>query len=172
LEYIRSEEDGILKNCDWSYVVESEPLGTGGAIANAIWEQEILGDFLVTNSDTWFDGDLLPLINENYQSVGLIFEEKVGRYGLVNINSSNVITAFDEKSPIQVGGLVNLGFYNLNASSFNRIKKKKFSLEYELFPELINEGLLKGIQLKGRFIDIGIPESYFHMNQFARDNNL
>ena len=40
------------------YVYEDEPLGTGGAIANAVFKQKIKGKILVINGDTLFQFSL------------------------------------------------------------------------------------------------------------------
>src|SRR5476651_719763 len=43
-----------------SVLVEPEPLGTGGALLFAV--DELDEQFILTNGDTFFDTDLLPLI--------------------------------------------------------------------------------------------------------------
>ena len=46
------------------FIVESEPLGTGGSVLNAINELVIRESFLVINADTWL-GSGLKLINSS-----------------------------------------------------------------------------------------------------------
>jgi D-glycero-alpha-D-manno-heptose 1-phosphate guanylyltransferase len=39
---------------------------------------------------------------------------------------------------------------------------QSFSLERELFPSLVKSRMLKAVPLETDFIDIGVPEDYYH----------
>ena len=49
----------IYKDCEIRYVVEEEPLGTGGSVINGILQFKVSENILITNCDTWIEK--LPL---------------------------------------------------------------------------------------------------------------
>src|ERR1017187_6530825 len=53
IDFINGEQYGLLKNCAVQWIIEPTPMDTGGAIAYAIQQLNIRGNFLVTNADTW-----------------------------------------------------------------------------------------------------------------------
>lgn len=145
------------------YSVEDEPLGTGGAIKQAcdLVEEE---NVFVINGDTFFDVDLAELfqfhISKNaFLSVALKKMEKFDRYGTVELNHENKITGFREKKYLDEG-LINGGIYCLNKKIFPSSIPQKFSFETEILEKEIQSGKIFGLESKGYFIDIGIPEDY------------
>ncbi len=144
-------------------IVEDKPLGTGGAIINAL--KEVEGErILVLNGDTFFHGALTPLLTTYHKDrflMGLTLVEDVSRYGEVFLNESNQVEKMKEKQESSSSGLINLGMYLFNKevlSSFSTLEKS--SLETEILPKLIASGHVFGQALKGDFIDIGIPSDY------------
>ena len=73
----------------FTYSIEKEPLGTGGAIINAYSFLE--EDFLIINGDNIFLGNYIPAINYYYSSKikSLIFLRKVKNNGNVMFNRDN-----------------------------------------------------------------------------------
>ena len=57
-------------------------------------------------------------------------------------------------------GLINAGLYHLSASVFDDAPSGPFSLEQDIFPNLVAQGELSSVLLKTDFIDIGIPDDY------------
>jgi NDP-sugar pyrophosphorylase family protein len=144
-------------------IVEDKPLGTGGAIINAL--KEVEGErILVLNGDTFFHGAHTPLLTTYHKDrflMGLTLVEDVSRYGEVFLNESNQVEKMKEKQESSSSGLINLGMYLFNKevlSSFSTLEKS--SLETEILPKLIASGHVFGQALKGDFIDIGIPSDY------------
>lgn len=147
-------------NIELVYSVEDEPLGTGGAIKKAMDKVENNQVYII-NGDTFFDVDLKSLILEDNDCLMLCLKHMINfdRYGCVESNEKDFVTAFTEKG-YKESGNINGGIYLVRKSIFdNYIVSEKFSFEafmQENFKEL--EILVKIFE--NYFIDIGIPEDY------------
>ena len=86
--------------------------------------------------------------------------DDTSRFGTVQMNEQNEIIKFIEKGSSKGPGLINVGVYIVNTSIIQKISKKyPCSLEYDFFPKMVGRGIC-GYETKGKFIDIGTPESY------------
>ncbi len=152
------------KHTDIEYVVEASPLGTGGAIKNAM--QAVTGDYvIVTNGDSLITAD----IQKQYQaqldldadvSFALKPMKQFDRYGRITIGENHSITAFEEKQAVEEG-LINAGLYIFKRQSFDRLQfPEKFSIEKEYFESHLQSQHFIGIQTSGYFLDIGIPKDF------------
>ena len=156
------------KKFDIHTFVEKSPLGTGGAVKSTM-QAFNLDDAIVANGDTFLTGSLdqflLPLDDKKNElaRIATVLVNNRSRFGGLCINSSGQISAFLEKNETSAG-LINAGLYKLHKSSFNLVDSENFSLESDLFPKLVTSLSLYGQQISGSFIDIGIPEDYFHLN--------
>ena len=141
-------------------LTETVPLGTGGAILNALKVLNIKNDFLVANADTWLESGINQMANMEANALGAIHVSNTQRYGLLNFHDGKVIS-FIEKSASNGEGSVNSGLYNLTPEAFEGFELwSNFSLETDIFPRLAKNGRLKIVELKGSFIDIGVPKDY------------
>jgi D-glycero-alpha-D-manno-heptose 1-phosphate guanylyltransferase len=159
----------ILENCEVNYVVESAPLGTGGAISYVVNELNLTNDIFIANADTWVDSGFKILNSEKKDVIGIVRMEDTSRYGKVVIDDDNNIVGFEEKNENSSSGFINAGIYKLSSTLFTNWNGKAYSLERELFPTLIQDQRLCGIELNSNFIDIGIPEDYY---KFCNINKL
>ena len=152
-------------------VLEGEPLGSGGAIANASsgWDEP----FLVCNGDIVSDIDLGAFAGKHRArdaelSIALSEAEDPSRFGVVVLGEGDRVTRFVEKPPRDEAPsrLINAGLWlfepgvarMLDAHRFNRV-------EDELFPSLAAAG--RGIfahRHEGYWADIGNPEAYLQTN--------
>jgi D-glycero-alpha-D-manno-heptose 1-phosphate guanylyltransferase len=146
----------------FSYSEEDVPLGTGGALKNAL---DLLdsGPVIVLNGDSFLGVDLRKLIafhkSKNASAViCLAFMEDASRYGRVEIDREDRVLHFAEKSA-GPPGFINGGVYIFNKEILASIPAGKVSLETEVLPVLVGKGLY-GMQTKGFFRDIGIPADY------------
>jgi D-glycero-alpha-D-manno-heptose 1-phosphate guanylyltransferase len=146
-------------------VVESSPLGTGGAVLNAM-QEAALDEAWVVNGDTYIDAGLLPmtppldLAGGEQARMAVVRVQDRSRYGGVDIEDGRV-RAFVEKGR-QGPGLINAGLYRMHRQAFNGCAAgDAFSMETQLMPRLLPTGALRATTLAGDFIDIGIPEDYF-----------
>jgi mannose-1-phosphate guanylyltransferase len=147
------------------YVVEPEPLGTGGAIKFA--EEHLDDRFFALNGDVLTDLDLTALWNSHLErgataSLGLYPVDDPTGYGLVDLDEEGTVLDFHEKpEPEHAGpGLINAGTYVLERSVLEGVASgREVSIEREVFPDLIGNGLC-GIRLDGYWMDIGTPARY------------
>ena len=153
-----------FSHLQYECVIETEPLGTGGAIQLAC--QKATGkNVLVTNGDTLFHIEvaaLLSLHDENDADCTLALKpmENFDRYGVVEIDAVNTITSFREKQ-FYPKGLINGGIYILNKERLTAQRlPEKFSFEKDFLEKQVSTGKLKGLPQDGYFIDIGIPEDF------------
>ena len=154
------------------YSVESEPLGTGGALKNA--EKFIDGPFFICNGDCYLNFDPNPMLKMNQKCqaenvILLTIPEIKGSYGIVVTAPNGKILQFVEKPDYDIGSpLINAGIYYFTPKIMNYLKGlHKCSIERDIFPKLIKDGApFYGIVYKGYFIDIGVPENY---NRFITD---
>lgn len=161
-------QDQVFK-MEISWVIEEEPLGTGGAIFKAcssLREKQVL----VLNGDTIFNIDLLSFYRMS-EKVGkailLALKPMVDfdRYGNVELGEENLVISFHEKRYCEKG-YINGGIYMLNlASGLFDGCDKKFSFETDILQRRVHEGIIEGCISDGYFIDIGIPEDYERANR-------
>jgi D-glycero-alpha-D-manno-heptose 1-phosphate guanylyltransferase len=144
--------------------IESEPLGTAGAIKNA--QKHIKSDvFLALNGDSFCEVDLREFakfhINKNaFISMVLVDIDDISDCGSVEINKDMRIISFIEKLLTVKSGLVNGGIYFFNKDILKCIPKGiTYSIEYEIFPKVLDNGIY-GYISTGKFIDIGTPQRY------------
>ena len=168
---LRPEFDGVK----FRVVVEEIPLGTGGAILNAIDFLGMNEGFLVSNADTWLGSGVAKLALEESSSIAAVYVPNVQRYGSLQFKG-NKITAFEEKLDTVSKGYVNSGFYHLLPEIFEGFEVGScFSIERDVFPRLVSDRRLGVVKLKESFIDIGIPTDYLKFCQWVelgRENEL
>jgi mannose-1-phosphate guanylyltransferase len=126
------------------YVIETEPLGTGGGVRNAA--DLARGTVWVLNGDVLTDADLTAMrrLHESRGSRTTIFlmpVEDPRAYGLVEFDGEARLTRFREKptadEPITTN-TINAGIYLIDAALLSRIPAgTPVSIEREFFPALI-----------------------------------
>jgi len=161
IDFLRNEQNGLLEDCEVQWLVEPVPMGTGGAVAYAVEQLHLSGDFLVTNADTWIGIGIKEVWQTDSPAMAVIRVGEAGRYGNVRFDDKNLITAFHEKSTTAETGWINAGLCHLKAELFKDWDHEPFSLEQIIFPALVTRGNLKSVPLESNFIDIGVPEDYF-----------
>ncbi|HOW25925.1 MAG TPA: nucleotidyltransferase family protein [Bacteroidales bacterium] len=153
------------QDADLFYSIEEEPLGTGGGILRAM-EHVLTDEVLVLNGDTMYRIGLdafedFHRSRDSMLSIALRFQERTGRYGLVETDLQHRITGFTEKPDRSGGGWINGGIYLINTAFYRKNSHaERFSFETDLLPGCLPTGRLYGYQTGGYFIDIGTPESY------------
>lgn len=146
-----------------TYVVESEPLGTGGAIKKALGavDEE---DVFIINGDTFFDVDL-SVLKKQFKStksqllLSLKEMQDFDRYGCVEVDDEHKIIAFKEKEARKIGS-INGGIYLIKSDIFDNYELPEiFSFE-EFMQDSFTALNAMGLVFTNYFIDIGIPEDY------------
>jgi D-glycero-alpha-D-manno-heptose 1-phosphate guanylyltransferase len=146
------------------FVIEKEPLGTGGAIylaAKKATEQNVL----IANGDTLFKINTEALANTHFNNyaectLSLKLMHDFERYGVVTLNQYQQVISFQEKKFYEEG-LINGGIYALNVEAFLHKKFEEiFSFEKDYLEKYYTEQKMYGSIQDGYFIDIGIPKDY------------
>ncbi len=146
------------------YSIETEPLGTGGAIRLAC-EKATESNVLVLNGDTLFKVDIKGLYSFHDQhdaecTLSLKPMNDIRRYGVVELKPNNSIENFKEKEYYEQG-LINGGVYLLNVSKFlEENLADKFSFEKDWLEKFYRSKKIFGFIQDSYFIDIGTPEDY------------
>jgi mannose-1-phosphate guanylyltransferase len=164
--------DGSRWNMKILYAVEKEPLGTGGAIANAaqLLNLENLGDEPIVI----FNGDVLSRHSISNQiafhqsksadaTLHLIEVEDARAFGCVPTDSDGRVTAFLEKMDNPITNSINAGCYVFHPSVISRIPLGKVvSIERETFPALVESGRpVYGYKEQAYWLDVGTPAALF-----------
>jgi mannose-1-phosphate guanylyltransferase len=168
--------DGSKWGMKLLYAVESEPLGTGGAIRNAA----ALVNFAESNEEfVIFNGDVLSghniaaqldfhRINNADATLHLIEVADARAFGCVPTDSNGRVLDFLEKMERPVTNAINAGCYIFNASVISQIPENTVvSIERETFPQLVKSGRpVFGYNEQSYWLDIGTPAALF---QGSRD---
>jgi NDP-sugar pyrophosphorylase family protein len=169
---IQETVGNAYKSLTVGYSPESSPLGTAGALRNAL--PEIDGDqVLVLNGDSYYETAIAAFwewhLSKGAQgSLLLTTVPDTRRYGKVETDRQGKILRFSEKGTDAGPGLVNTGIYIISKQLIFSIPcGRSVSLEQEMFPQWIGRELY-GCSSKGRFIDIGTPEDYARAASFFK----
>ena len=146
-------------------------MGTGGAIAFAVKQQQWDGSFLTINGDTWLSFWASSFSCVKPPAIGLVYAEDASRYGRVDWQD-HTIQRFQEKEPYTGPGWINAGVYLLHTLDFVNWDGQPFSLERDLLPKLAHEGRLQACPLETEFIDIGVPEDYLRFCEWYQSGRL
>lgn len=152
------------------YAREMEPLGTGGAIVNAL--QYCHGDEVtVLNGDTLFDVDLNELqrfaaAHDTPLAIVLRRVADAGRYGAVEVAADGRIVCFREKNPATGAGCINGGIYQVRRALFDGYRVgEPFSFERDLMQCRYADEPFFAYASDAYFIDIGVPEDYIRAQE-------
>lgn len=156
--YFKRGERWNIRIC---YSVEDEPLGTAGAIKRAL--SAIQDETVVAmNGDSFFAVDFKKMIGVHKKkkakmTIAVRRCKDSHRYGSVVFDPSGVVLSFNEKNK-KLTGTINAGIYCIDREILHMIPDGNVSLEKEIFPKLINNGL-NVFENDGFFVDIGTPRS-------------
>ena len=146
--------------------VESEPLGTAGAVRFAAREAGIDERFVVVNGDVLTDLDLRALVDFHAErgaegTLALSPVEDPSSFGLVATRDDGRVTDFVEKPEGSRPGLISVGTYVLEPSVLDRVPGgRAVSIEREVFPAMVRDGTLFGLPSPAYWSDTGTPERY------------
>jgi D-glycero-alpha-D-manno-heptose 1-phosphate guanylyltransferase len=161
-EMIEQTVGARWRGMDIAYSVESEPLGTGGAIRLAA--SHLQGDAVhVLNGDTWLE--YAPAALEaaarkagTSMAIALAQVDDVGRYGAVAMRDDRAV-AFHEKGETGAGW-INAGCYFLKAEVLMTMPQGVCSFEQDVLRTRAAAGDVAAFVETAGFIDIGVPEDY------------
>lgn len=160
VDYVESKNYNI--NC--LFITEEEPLGTGGAILNALVLTET-NDVLILNADTFFNIDLdnffqNHILRNSKCTISLKKMYDFDRYGIVEFNDDYSIVKFIEKK-FSKSGFINGGVIILNKPYFMSFNLPNiFSFEKDFLEKVVEIDKIFSFISDSYFIDIGIPKDY------------
>lgn len=153
------------------YSIETEPLGTAGAIKNA--EQYIDNTFFIMNGDIFTDLNLTDMLKFHKDkgakvTIALTPVDDPTRFGVVETDSNQRVTRFAEKPKLEqvTSNMINAGIYIVESQVLKRIPEgKRFMFERDVFPALLAEGEpVFSYATDAYWIDAGTPEQYLQLN--------
>jgi NDP-sugar pyrophosphorylase family protein len=161
--------DRYGSRCDAQFVFseESIPLGTGGAVQHA--RQHIRSSpFLLMNGDSLCRVDLKKFLvfhRDNHSTASFVVSPCDVRNdgGVVCLDGTNRVQSFLEKTrgSEEDQCYLNAGVYLLEQGlSLLDAPRPPFSLEHDVFPQLIENRTCFGFVTQSQVVDIGTPERY------------
>ncbi len=132
----------VRKNHNIEYVIEEEPLGTGGAIKNAEKLLENEKEFMVINGDIITNLNCSKLVLSEKDLVSMALVPLRSPYGVIKTRGSR-ISEFREK-PLLKGYWLNAGIYLMSNKIFKYLPEKG-DVE-KLFHELAKKDRINGVK--------------------------
>jgi mannose-1-phosphate guanylyltransferase len=158
--------DGSAYGVKITYVEEPEPRGTAGALKFA---ESLLEDrFFMLNGDVLTDMDLTAQLAQHEATgargtLALVPVDDPSSYGLVRLEEDRSVREFVEKPPAdQIDtNLISAGAYILEREVVDLIPPDvNVSIEREIWPQLVGDGLYGFAHESAYWLDIGTPERY------------
>ncbi|WP_084269914.1 nucleotidyltransferase family protein [Patulibacter minatonensis] len=158
--------DGSAWGVNVTWVFEPEPRGTAGAVKMA--EEHLQERFMLINGDVLTDMDLSAQIAAHERTgavatLALVPVEDPSAYGLVRLEDDGRVRGFLEKPKLEDidTDLISAGAYVLERSVMDMIPAgREVSIEREVWPFLVGEGLHGHVHRGAYWMDIGTPERY------------
>jgi len=158
---------------DAEYVFSKEniPLGTGGAIQNAL-PLIHTNPVLIMNGDSFCHVDYAKFHQfhkDKSAAASLVLAAQHGRCdgGAVSLDEARQIQTFTEKSTEPTHErFINAGIYLFQADAIDLSRLvPPFALEYDVLPSLVRLRPCFGFVVSNELIDIGTPERYSRANR-------
>jgi mannose-1-phosphate guanylyltransferase len=158
--------DGGGLGLEIDYVVEDEPLGTGGAIAN-VRDRLRFETAMIFNGDILSGCDLPGLLEHHWArradvTLHLTKVEDPRAFGCVPTDDNGFVTAFLEKDPNPMTDKINAGTYVFNRAVIESIPVgRPVSVERETFPGLLAAGASVAAYVDSSYWrDLGNPADF------------
>ena len=166
IDYFKDKDLGVKIE----FLVETQPLGTGGCMHLLTDEQrkkDFSSDFIVINGDNLFDLDWKTMKQKHTENnavvtIALTETEDVSSAGVVKL-FGDLIEQFVEKPTKEEApsNFISSGYYIFSPKVFEFLPdEQKFMFEKELFPILAQKGLLVGYHDRGQWFDTGTFERW------------
>jgi NDP-sugar pyrophosphorylase family protein len=153
-----------------TYSRELEPLGTGGALREAV-RRIRSKTVVVLNGDSYCATNFGAFLRWHQLRVAaatllLLRSSDTARFGRVETQVDGRIKRFLEKQARAGEAWISAGIYLFNTDCVRALPPKvPLSLEQEVFPKWIGRDFF-GYRAPGTLLDIGTPESYAYAESF------
>jgi mannose-1-phosphate guanylyltransferase len=166
IEYFKTKDQGV----EIGYIIEKEPLGTGGWLHLITPEQRKLDfseDFIVVNGDNLFDLDWakmhkLHTENDALITIGLSVVQDVSAYGVAELSGKRIVRFVEKpKAEDAPSNYINSGYYIFSPKIFNHLPDaKRIMFETDIFPKIAEKQQLFGYLDKSQWFDTGTFERW------------
>ncbi len=171
--------DGSQLGISLRFVEEPDPRGTAGALKFA---EDLLDErFLMLNGDVLTDIDLTAQIAQHERTgatgtLALVPVDDPSSYGLVRLREGAAVERFLEKPSADAvldTNLISAGAYVLERSVLDLIAPaKNVSIEREVWPALVDDGLFGYVDDDAYWIDVGTPSRYLQATFDILEGNV
>jgi mannose-1-phosphate guanylyltransferase len=163
--------DGSSAGTRLTYCVESNPMGTAGAVKNV--ERYLDSTFIVLNGDVFTDMDIADMLTFHRQkkaraTISLTWVDNPSAFGVIETGDDHRVKRFIEKPPPgeATTNWINAGTYILEPDVLKYAPSNShYMFERGLFPRLLEEGEpVYGYPFSGYWLDMGTPGKYLSLN--------
>ncbi len=147
-------------------VGEKEPLGRGGGLRYAASRRREEGTVLALNGDELLDVDFAKIVEEHDRSgaaATIVVTQVRSPFGVVDLRDDDTIGGFRE-APL-LTDWVNSGVYALSEEALARLPERG-DHEQSTFPELAQEGKLRGHRHEGVWLTVKTPKDLRRAEEF------
>jgi NDP-sugar pyrophosphorylase family protein len=151
-------------------VGEQEPLGRGGGLKLAASRRNETGSLLALNGDELLDVDFSSLLAEHERSgaaATIVCAQVRSPFGVVDLQDDGAVTGFREAPLLEQW--VNSGVYVLGDEALERLPDKG-DHEQSTFPELADEGKLRGFRHTGVWLTVNTPKDLRKAEDFMAEH--
>jgi mannose-1-phosphate guanylyltransferase len=148
-----------------TWITEESPLGTGGAVLNALGNVE--ETFFVLNGDILTDLDLTAMAAAHDASgasvsISTMHVDDARPFGLVITDETGRVLEFREKPADLIPGDINAGTYLIDPDAVADFERGvNTSIERDVFPAVIGRGdLVRAFASQCYWMDLGTPGKY------------
>lgn len=152
-----------------NYIIEEEPLGSGGALYYL--KGKVKGDFVVCMGDALFDIDIPKMLQyhkDNNADITMLTHPNSHPYDsdLIICDDNNRVVKIDKKNNVRnfyYKNNVNAGFFIVNANTLAYFDVlKKVNMEGDFINQLINDNKNVFVYHSTEYIkDVGTPKRYY-----------
>jgi len=154
--------DGTRYGLSITYIPESAPLGTAGALKLAT--KFLTEPFIVTNDDELKNIDLAEMfkehkVRESVATIALTTVSNPSKYGVARMQGSNILEFVEKPKKDAPSNLINSGLYIFEPDILDVIPDKFSMLEKDIFPKLAKKRQLNGFISAGQWFDLDTNKS-------------
>lgn len=160
-------KDGKEFGVNISYNIETEPLGTGGAVKDIIKKNKIKEDFILLWADNLADYNIKQEIEQHKKTSALITmtlapREDVENFGVARLENKKIIGFVEkpkrEEAPSK---MINTGAFVINPKVLEILPEGKSNIERECFEKLATkDGKVYAFEHKGYWLPTDTMEKY------------
>lgn len=163
--------DGSGIGIEIDYSFEPEPMGTGGALKNALPKLE--SEFILVNGDSFLKAPLAQMercFERGYDAVVSTYDNHDPVPVIPNLKvSGDKVVDYKKDAPTDEGfDKIDSGLYVMKRALVEREPRERFMLA-DLWPPLIAAGRLGAFEVRERFYDIGTPDRLKEFEEKVRD---